>query len=82
MQCVILQVCSVNGQIVRAANQLATNGVVHVISGVIPPATGDLLHLIKTTPELSILYEALQLIGLEGLFTDGNCFKSIQVPVV
>ena len=61
-----------NGVRVLFGDGAATNGVLHVIDGVMAPVRENLLEIIKANPELTILAAAIQATELEDEFRNGK----------
>jgi len=53
---------------ITSADNLASNGVVHVIDDVITPVTGTILDLIQKNPELSTLKTGIELFWMKRMF--------------
>jgi uncharacterized surface protein with fasciclin (FAS1) repeats len=59
----------VNGIKVKQADVLASNGIIHVIEGVLLPPTENIAEIVTRDPSFSFLLEALQKTGLAATFT-------------
>ena len=62
LTCLFLQLMTANCQKITKADNMATNGVVHVIDNVLTPVGDTILNLISKNPDLSTL-------------KTGRCFK-------
>lgn len=71
-----------NGCKVSMADQVATNGVVHVISKVMYPLPlkDNVVEVVHNTSSLSTLYKAIMATGVSDIIADGGPFTLLAPP--
>nr|XP_022300063.1 transforming growth factor-beta-induced protein ig-h3-like [Crassostrea virginica] len=71
-----------NGCKVSMADQVATNGVVHVISRVMYPLPlkDNVVDVVRNTSSLSTLYKAIKATGVSDIIADGGPFTLLAPP--
>ena len=77
--CVIqfcLQVLTVDGVRMMNLDVPASNGIIHVIDGVLIPPANTLLEIIQKEEDLSTLSQIIKIAGLEELLNTGNFVRS------
>ena len=73
-----LQVITVSGSQVTKADQMASNGIIHVIDRVMFPIPfGSVVDVVKMDPELSVLLKAVTAAGLGGVLS-GRMLTSLS----
>ncbi|KAL4236692.1 hypothetical protein ACF0H5_005076 [Mactra antiquata] len=74
------KVITANCQRVTSVDNIADNGVIHIVENVLKPVTDTLLDLIKKNPELSILKTALGSSQLGSMLKDEDGQFTILAP--
>jgi hypothetical protein len=68
-----LQVITASGRTVKLADQEASNGVIHEVSGVLFPPPGTITAVVKVCPAFKTLLKAVSVVPAIGTVLDGKC---------
>ena len=64
-----------NGVNIVGFNFPASNGVFHVVNQVVTPPAGDVISVIASNPDLSIMASFIEETGLTNVLQTGNSFS-------
>ena len=69
---------AVEGELVTSGNHVASNGVVHIIAGVMTPPNGTMVDILSADPEFSTLKAAVETAGLAAALNGNYSYLEVK----